>query len=767
LKYLYSFRQHIVSLAAAFLICLGLQGQQVGLVLSGGGASGLAHIGVIRALEENDIPIDCIAGTSMGAIIGGLYASGMTVEKMEEYFISQEFQDAIAGQLDEDYTYYFKKDALDASIVTLKIDPDTVLLRNIPSYVVSPVQMDMDLLESVSEAIAVANYDFDDLMIPFRCVAADIARKEQVIFRDGELHQALRASSSFPFYFKPLKMDGRLLFDGGLYNNFPLDVMYNEFHPDVIIGSSVSLETPPPSSDDIFSQIENMIVNRGSEELPCQHGVIIRPETGVGTLEFDRSEKAITLGYEGTINLMDSILSLIDERTSPEERSIERKLFNSKKKRYELGNVTLSGISPAGQRYYKKLLRLEANNRPQTLEELKPLFYRIFGDDKINYVFPRIRFNTETNLYDMDIEIEKEKKLFIDFGGNISSQPVNTGFVALQYNVLGATPKTFYANSYFGKFYNSLLLEARMDIPGKNPYFLSINGMLQQWDYFESFATFFQETKPSFILEQESMGGLNIGRPLGNKGKIVADLRYSFDDDEYYQTDDFTAIDTADVTKFEYVTTGVTYERNTLNRKLYPNDGTFLNLRARYIDGIERTTPGSTGIFDRTILKDHRWAVFRLSYENYFKTVGKLDLGLQLEGAYSTQDFFANHQATLLSAPYFQPIPESRTIFQGEFRAHSFAAAGLKLIYNVSNSFDFRFENYIFQPKNEILSTEDFGAEYSEDFLRRFYIGSGSAVYHSPLGPVSFSVNYYDQRDEPWSWIFNFGYLLFNKRPQE
>jgi NTE family protein len=741
--------------------------ESVGLVLSGGGASGMAHIGVIKALEENDIPIDYIAGSSMGAIIGGLYASGMSIEEMETYFTSDEFYSAISGELDDEFVYYFKAEDPDASMVNMKIDPDTVLLRTIPSYVVSPVQMDMELLESVSKSIATAGYDFDDLMIPFRCVAADIVRKEQVIFKGGELHKALRASSSFPFYFKPLSIDGRLLFDGGLYNNFPLDVMYNEFHPDVILGSSVSLETPPPSPDDLFSQIENMIVNRGSEELPCSEGMVIRPATGVGTLDFKRTEEAILAGYEETLANMDSIRSMLDRRYSLIERELDRRLFRSENKEYLLGEVTMKGISPATTRYFEKVLRLQSDKRPKTLEELKPLYYRVFGDEKINYVFPTIQYNDTTERYDLTLNLEKEKKLFIDFGGNFSSRPVNTGFVGLRYNILGATPKTFYANSYFGKFYNSLLGKARIDIPGRNPYFISVTGMLQQWDYFESFATFFQETRPSYILEYERMAALDIGRPLSNRAKLTADFKYGYDEDDYYLTDDFTNVDTSDVTLFEYVTTGLSYERKTLNRKLYPNDGTFLSVKARYVNGREVTTPGSTGILTERERIDHDWLTFRLSYENYFKTIGDLNLGLQLDAAYSTQDFFANYQATLLSAPYFQPIPESKTLFQNEFRAHTFGAAGLKLVYALTESIDLRFENYLFQPKNEILTGEDLRAEYSEDWLRRFYIGSGSAVYHSPVGPVSFSVNYYDQREEPWSWILNFGYLIFNQRPQE
>jgi NTE family protein len=743
------------------------QEDKIGLVLSGGGASGLAHIGVIKALEEYEIPIDYITGTSMGAVIGGLYASGLSAQELETYFTSEAFMDAVNGKIDERYSYYFKRSDPDASMISLKIDPDTFLLRTIPAYVVSPTQMDMEMMESVSSAIAKADYDFDKLLIPFRCVASDIVNKEEVIFRSGELHKALRASSSFPFYFKPIWFDGRVLFDGGLYNNYPLDVMYEEFDPHVIIGSSVSLKTPPPSEDDLFSQIENMIVNRGSEDMPCEYGITIHPNTDVGTLEFKKGADAIRIGYETTIALIDSIYGLVDRRVLKEERDSLREAWTQDLQPYDLSEVRVSGVGPASARYFSKVLRINDKNPPKSLEEIKPLYFRVLEDDKINYAFPSLIYDQGKGGFILDIDIKKEKKLFIDFGGNFSSRPVNTGFVAVRYNILGATPKSLMANSYFGKFYNSLFFEGRFDIPGRNPYFFSLIGMRQQWDYFRSFATFFQESKPSFILQQETAGGILIGRPAGNRGKVALDLKYGVNDDEYYQTDDFLAADTADATLFTFATAGLSYERSTLNRKLYPSSGTFLGLKGRYVTGEEQTTPGSTGILTEEFIGDRNWVTLRARYENYFTSTGRFDLGFELEGVYSTQEFFSNRKASLLAAPYFQPIPESRTLFQDEFRAQKFLSAGVKVIYELASSVDIRFENYMFQPVNEILVGEGLQPVYSEDFLRRFYIGSGSVVFHSPLGPVSMSVNYYDKREEPWSWIVNFGYLIFNKRALE
>ena len=99
---------------------------------------------------------------------------------------------------------------------------------------------------------------FDNLFIPYRCVASDITTKESVVFKDGDLNVAVRASMTYPFFISAIDVDGRLLFDGGLYNNFPADVMYNEFDADYIIGSNVSYNEPPPVYDDLMSQVKNL-----------------------------------------------------------------------------------------------------------------------------------------------------------------------------------------------------------------------------------------------------------------------------------------------------------------------------------------------------------------------------------------------------------------------------------------------------------------------------------------------------------------------------
>ena len=229
--------------ALLILCCLslgsGVRGQSIGLVLSGGGASALTHIGVIKALEENNIPIDFITGSSMGALVGAMYASGLTPDEMDSLFRSDAYQLMAVGGVEDDYVYHFKQDAPDASFLTLRFALDTTIQASLPTNLRSPVLTDWSQMVEFSGPSALSGYDMDSLFIPYRCVASDLTLQRPVVFAKGDLALAVRASMSYPFYFKPIRVDGHLMMDGGLYNNFPSNVMYEDFFPDVIVGLSL------------------------------------------------------------------------------------------------------------------------------------------------------------------------------------------------------------------------------------------------------------------------------------------------------------------------------------------------------------------------------------------------------------------------------------------------------------------------------------------------------------------------------------------------
>ena len=224
--------KYLFTILTLLLLIESINSQTVGIVLSGGGAKGLAHIGVIKALEENEIPIDYIAGTSMGAIVGGLYSIGYTTDEMIELFKSKDFYYWSTGTLNEKNKYFFNESFDDASILSFEVNIDSSFLKPIlPTNIIPTHQMDLAFLKIFTAANALCKSNFDSLFIPFRCVASDIQNKKQVLFREGDLGEAVRASMTIPLYFKPLIINGKMLFDGGIYNNFPWREMKDEFNP--------------------------------------------------------------------------------------------------------------------------------------------------------------------------------------------------------------------------------------------------------------------------------------------------------------------------------------------------------------------------------------------------------------------------------------------------------------------------------------------------------------------------------------------------------
>ena len=212
---------------------------KVGLVLSGGAARGLAHVGVLKALEEQGIHIDAIAGTSMGAVIGGLYASGYKIDELEKLALSIDWQEALSDAPErEDVPFRRKQDDRDF-LVKQKLSFRDDGSLGLPLGVIQGQNLAL-LLESLL-AHSSDIRDFDKLPIPFRAVATDIVNGEKVVFRKGHLPQVIRASMSIPAVFAPVEINGQLLVDGGMVDNIPVDVA-REMGVDIVI--VVDIGTP-------------------------------------------------------------------------------------------------------------------------------------------------------------------------------------------------------------------------------------------------------------------------------------------------------------------------------------------------------------------------------------------------------------------------------------------------------------------------------------------------------------------------------------------
>ena len=260
------------------------QRPRVGLVLGGGGARGGAHIGVLKELERMRIPVDAIAGTSMGAIVGGLYATGMSAGELETLVGSLDWAGALSDKPDRaDLSFRRKQDDAQVPVdFELGVRGASLVL---PKGVVQGQNLDL-LLRELTLRVSHIN-DFDKLPIPFRAIASDIERGEVHVMAKGDLAVAIRASMSVPAVFAPVRIDGRLLVDGGLVGNLPIDVM-QEMDVDVIIAVDVEfplykleqLESALTISEQMLTILIRKETLRQIDRLGEQD-VLIRPDLGI------------------------------------------------------------------------------------------------------------------------------------------------------------------------------------------------------------------------------------------------------------------------------------------------------------------------------------------------------------------------------------------------------------------------------------------------------------------------------------------------------
>ncbi len=745
----------------------GIFAQKVGLVLSGGGSSGLCHIGVLKALEENNIPVDYITGTSIGSLIGAYYAAGYSPAEMEALVKSGFFQQVTKGDMPAKYTYFLKKRDDYASWQSFKISFNTKFINNLPTNVINSVPIDYYLMETFAGVNAYAKNNFDSLMIPYRCIASDVESKETVIFRDGDLSSSIRASMSYPFYLRPIPIGGRLLFDGGLYNNLPTDVMYDEFYPDFIIGSSVAEQTKSPSDDNLYLQLRHLLMTQTNFKPVCENGVLIQPWCDVNIFNFEEAKRLIDSGYVSTMRQMPKIKQCVERMADNEALKKRREIFKKAaiKDSVIFDRVEIHGVNKKQQYFIRSSIFYQ--NKPFSLSRLKKQYFRLTSDDKIKSVYPIAEKDTNgTGFYKLKLMAKKEKSFFVDIGGNISNRPISEAFLGLQYNHLGRIGFTAYANGYYGKLHGSGHGKLRLDFPARIPFYIEPSITYSRWDYFRSSALFYDFEKPAYLVQQDVFGEMNIGLPLGNTSKVVISGGYAEWGNKYYQADNFTKLDTADASYFDFGYGQISYEMNTLNRKQYATDGTKLHFRAKFIDGAESFYPGTTSL-DTVQTRNypyHTWTQFKLTFDSYIRTFKGFKIGVFLEGVYSSQPFFKNYTSTILSAPAFNPTLESQTLFIPQYRAHQYVAGGLKAITTPWKKFDIRFEGYLFQPITSIVPTNKQKAKYTEPFLYRNFIGLVALVYNTPVGPLSIGVNYYDKNPNSFSFFFHFGYIIFNKK---
>ncbi|HUJ96255.1 MAG TPA: patatin-like phospholipase family protein [Terriglobales bacterium] len=355
--------------------------RKIGVALSGGGARGLAHIGVLQWMYENRIPVDYLAGTSMGGLVGAMYATGMSPEEMNDFVAHIDWDEALLSEPSYSELSFRRKEDRDDYEVGIPLGLKHGLSGPNGFTPGQGVGLILDRLSFPYSTIS----SFDDLPTPFRCVATDMLTGHAVILKDGSLAQALRATMSVPGIFTPVELNGKILADGGLVDNIPTDVV-RDMHPDVVI--AVNIGTPLAGREALESlsgllvqtiSVMTIAAERRGLSLADQ---VVSPDLGTYTaIDYGKFREIIRLGYEGAAKNADALrpfaLSEADWQQYLADRASRRR---TPEKQAEFVKVT--GAGPDEHRLKKQVEK--ATQGQLNLPHLETKLTRIIGEGRFD-----------------------------------------------------------------------------------------------------------------------------------------------------------------------------------------------------------------------------------------------------------------------------------------------------------------------------------------------------------------------------------------------
>lgn len=758
-------RKSILLILFLLSLCAAVRAQRVGVVMSGGGAKGLYHIGVLEALEENGIPVDCVAGTSMGSIIAAMYAAGYSPAEMRAIVSSGVVREWVSGRIDANYTPYYRRFDRNPSLLNLRIDLDAPGGKHrlrVPTNLLSSVQIDMALTELFAPATAAAHGDFDRLMVPFLCVASDLNNRRPVTLRRGSLSEAVRSSMSIPLVFKAMKVDSMLLYDGGIYDNFPWQPLRRDFRPDLIVGSiCTSGNTPPDENNGIMDQAFLLAMHDTDYTLP-EGSVTIRRAVGAGMLDFDQAEAIMDSGYRDAMEAMPQLLEKVAERWTPEQYEARRQAFREKCPPLIFDDYRIEGLAADPEIYVRDFVRMDrrSQNRQRTMgfTELRRNLFRVLADGDVTMGFPHAVYDSLSERYSFRARFDTRPTFKLTVGGNISSTAFNQAYVGANYQNIGRVAQRLGMDLYLGPLYTWGTLGGRTDFYLREPLFLDYSANFSVRNFRHgAFGNLSGVGNTLAMKSSEIFLSLGFGAPLRHRSMVSlraqgGHVNYHCDTEERFD-------EVLEHTRFSYFSLKAEVARNTHDKILYPRRGSDLRFSAIFVTGRDKFSPFDTRGF--LLYNPIRWFGGRFSWDKYFDMpqCRWFSFGLNFDAVWTDHPSFASGGATLVSLPEYAPVPHARMICMPDFRARRFVAGGVMPTLDFTPNFFLRTGLYVF-----LRNRRDFipvRLKNNHD-ARMHYIAEASLIYHTPIGPVSLSLTKYEF-DTPKNLYltFNFGYAIF------
>lgn len=576
----------------------------VGLALSGGGAHGIAHLGILKVMEEAGLRPDYITGVSMGSIIGGLYSIGYSVDSIRKMLNEINWELILSNKIPENQVIYLEKAHFYNSIISIPVSRGKFIL---PSGLISGQQFE-NLLSFYTWPAAEIT-DFSRLPIPFSCLATDIKSFKKIEISTGYLSDAIRASSSVPSIFTPLKIDSMILLDGGLTRNFPASEVI-EMGADIVIGSYTGF--PPFNEEEVQSVqgiMKQIAFSRGLDDFEKQKmlvDLLIKPDVGEFPRSgFENADSIFQKGYEAAMPFKDYFRKLAD--------SLNR--FGSQKPIEDIldkQNYTFNKIEINGNKIYSDLqisgvLDIDPEEKidKYQLKEKIELLYGNAWFEKVKY---RIVPRNDSLILVIDC-IEKPQAMFY-----ASAHYDNSLLFGL---ILGTSVKNLLTQRSVINMYSFLGQYYRFEFN----YIQFIDRHLK----FGLAANFYADNTPLHLLELRGISGkaisrnirsgLSVNRRLG-LNQLMSVSAYFEKLNHRLQNDSEVSLKKL---SYNYLTASYDYNINTVDSRHFPDRGTILNIStsiSRLVSGSVQTD--SSGI----VLKEYNSDLF--SFDRFFTLYGNI-----------------------------------------------------------------------------------------------------------------------------------------------
>lgn len=735
---------------------------KVGLVLSGGGAKGIAHVGVIQALEENDIPIDYVTGTSMGAIVGSLYSCGWSPDKMMKFFTQPDFTYWSTGVINPRDIYYFSKPDKTPEWVSVNLnfkDTTSTVTQILPSSLINPLPMNIEFLKLFSPYSLQCNEDFNNLMVPFRCVCSDVYHKHKIVLGNGSLGDAVRASMSFPLVFRPITIDGVLVYDGGIYDNFPVNVMEDVFNPDFIIGVAVSSADKKPVQGDMYSQLEDMIIQNNDYSVPADKGIKIQvPVLNFGVLDFAQANTIYKIGYETGLSMVDSIKKRVSSRVPLSAVTRKREVFASRTPVVKFDSVEVTGVKKS-QADYLRFLFQGREQQPFDMNHTVDAYYRAVTDGTLTNLVPQAEFGRKGH-NTLLLEATPKRPWSIGIGGWVSSSVnsmlyLDLGYHSLSYNSLGVS-----LSGWVGQSYYAGMLSGRFTLRNRVPSFLQIDAVVSNQKYYDTELLFYQTGSPTFISELETFARFHYVRAFGKRAEGFASLAGGYLRDSYFPDNHMDYADEKkDRTQYKIGVIRLGIRSGTLNDDMYPNKG--YSILARLQGSYEESLfKAGNNIGSSNKYKGQFRGSLQIDWKHYFEAGKRMSIGVAASALGTLQNLSQNYTATLIHAPSFAPTPSTRNYYNEAFRSDNYLAAGVIPVWSPVDRLQLRGDFYVYSPVRNLVRAENDRARYSGWFRKAEFLGEVAVVYNFPFASLSVYGNYLSYPAHNWNFGINLG-LLF------